>query len=251
MEVLPGVHWIRGVRGGNVFLLEEPQALTLVDAGLPGSAGRILTYLRTLGHAPQDLKTILITHGHPDHAGGAAKLRELTGAEVWAHRADTVQDSKGRPFVRFWGAPRPLASWLLPKVNVDGVLEGSETLPVLGGLRALHTPGHTPGSLCLSLERHQALFTGDMLLSNGHRLSRPLFFPGSNQRDYWQSLHHLAALEFQAALPGHGQPCLAEGSQRLQRLLALYSQAGPWWWRAVRNVPGLVKFGVSLLERHR
>ena len=219
MELLPGVHWIRGVRGGNVFLLEEPQALTLIDAGLPGSADRILSYIRSIGREPQELRAIVITHSHPDHAGGAAKLRERTGAQVWAHRADTVQGATAHPLVRFWGAPGPLGAWLFPKVTVDRVLEGSETLPVLGGLRVLHTSGHTPGSICLLLERYQALFTGDMVIGNGLRLSRSLFFPGSNAQDYWHSLRRLAAMAFQVVLTGHGPPCLQEGSLRLHTLL--------------------------------
>ncbi|MSQ41215.1 MAG: MBL fold metallo-hydrolase [Dehalococcoidia bacterium] len=110
-----------------------------------------------------------------------------------------------------WSTPRLLRGWLFPKAPAGRLLEDGDVLPVLGGLRVIHTPGHTPGSMCLLLERHQALFVGDMLLSNGKRLSRSLFFPGSNAQDYRQSLHRLAALEFQAVLQGHGPPCLQEG----------------------------------------
>ncbi len=251
MEVLPGVHKVEGVRGGNVFLLEEPQGLTLVDAGLPGSHGRILRFVQSLGRDPRDLKAIIITHGHIDHMGGASQLRQRTGAQVWVHGAEVGNNAKGHPIVFPWSIPKPFRPWLSPRLPADRLLEDGEVLPVLGGLRVLHTPGHTPGSICLLLERHQALFTGDMLLSNGQRLSRSIFFPGSNAQDYWQSLRRLAALEFQAVLPGHGPPLLQEGSQRLHTLLELYSTAKPGWWRAIRNVPGLMKFGRAFMERRR
>jgi glyoxylase-like metal-dependent hydrolase (beta-lactamase superfamily II) len=251
MEVLPGVHWVEGIRGGNVFLLEEPQSLTLVDAGLPGSHDRILRFIQSLGRESKDLKAVVITHGHIDHLGSAAALRRRTGAQVWAHAAEVTRDAEGNPLVTQWSNPGPLRRWLSPRLTADRLLEDGEVLPVLGGLQVLHTPGHTPGSICLLLERHQALFTGDMLLSNGQRLSRSFFFPGANPQDYWQSLRRLAALEFQAVLTGHGPPCLQEGPQRLRTLLDLYSTAKPGWWRAIRNIPGLMKFGRAFMERRR
>ncbi|MSQ41216.1 MAG: MBL fold metallo-hydrolase [Dehalococcoidia bacterium] len=82
MEVLPGVHWIRGVRGGNVFLLEAPQGLTLVDAGLPGSHGKILRFIGSMGRRPEELRAVIITRSHPDHMGSASALRRRTGAQV-------------------------------------------------------------------------------------------------------------------------------------------------------------------------
>ena len=90
-----------------------------------------------------------------------------------------------------------------------------------------------------------------MLLANGQRFSRPLSFPGTSTQDYWESIQRLSSLEFQAALPGHGQPVLEGGSQRVRTLLELYSDAAPRWWRAIRNIPVLMRFGMSILGRQR
>ena len=88
MELLPDIHLIDGVNS-NAYLIIEPAGLTLVDSGLPGSAEKILAYLRALGKTPSQLSRILLTHQHVDHVGGAAELASLSGAEVIAHPLDT------------------------------------------------------------------------------------------------------------------------------------------------------------------
>src|SRR5947209_12318946 len=83
LEVVPGVHAIDAV-GAKVLLFEE-ERLTLVDAGGPGSAGRVLGYIVGLGRRPDEVDRIVLTHGHVDHVGALADLRGATGAEVWVH----------------------------------------------------------------------------------------------------------------------------------------------------------------------
>ena len=251
MELLLGIHWIKGVRGGNVFLLVDQEALTLVDTGLPGSTRKVLRYIQSLGRDPAHLRAIVITHAHPDHFGSTAELRRRTGAQVLVHRDDVGIDADGSAYALLPTGRRRLGARFLPHVPVDRMMEEGEVLPALGGLRVLHTPGHTPGSIYLLLEGSQALFTCDMLLANGQRFSRPLSFPGTNTQDYWESIQRLSSLEFQAALPGHGQPVLEGGSQRVRTLLELYSDAAPRWWRAIRNIPVLMRFGMSILGRQR
>src|SRR5262249_27567413 len=87
MEALPGIHRIDGVIA-NVYLLVEPQGLTLIDTGMPGSSRKILDYVRRIGHSPRDVTTILLTHQHVDHVGGAEELARATGADVLAHPLD-------------------------------------------------------------------------------------------------------------------------------------------------------------------
>ena len=86
MEILADVHRVR-VTGSSVFLLDG-ERLALIDAGPRGSARRILRYLRVLGRSPGELDLVILTHYHPDHAGGASELARLTGARVAAHVAE-------------------------------------------------------------------------------------------------------------------------------------------------------------------
>ncbi|MFN3974372.1 MAG: MBL fold metallo-hydrolase [Dehalococcoidia bacterium] len=231
-EIAPGVYRIPRVPGCNVYLLMGEESLTLVDSGLPWAAPRILEAMRALGHTPISLRAILLTHGHPDHYGGAYDLQQQTGARVYAHRADTTPTPRGDTVPRFFpipGSPRPM---------VDGFLEDGQMLPIAGGLRVLHTPGHTPGSVCFYLEEHRLLFTGDTLLTVGSRFARPL--PIHDPEAYMRSLERLAGLAFQRACPGHGRPILNGADELLRGLVrAVVGKGGPAWWRLFKWLLGL------------
>ena len=159
MEIIPNVHLIPNIVA-NPYLLIDPDGLTLIDAGLPGSHRKILRYLAGLGYAPGDLKRILITHADFDHVGGLAPLKAATGARVFASPAEAQAMAEGhasRPL-----KPRSAITRLLfdlmaglfkpAPVKVDEMLVDGQIFPVLGGLRVVETPGHTPDIFrCLPL----------------------------------------------------------------------------------------------------
>ena len=89
MEIRPGIHQIPGLKWSNAFLLVEDSGLTLIDGGLPGDGSKILRYISHLGHTPQDLQRIILTHSHPDHSGPMKELSRLSGASVAVHQKDT------------------------------------------------------------------------------------------------------------------------------------------------------------------
>lgn len=242
MEVVPGVHWIRPFWTGNVYLIEDDNGLILVDTGWLGNDKRIIKYILSLGHHPEDLKAILITHGHPDHYGSASRLKEITGARVLAHKEDTFQGPAGKRVISFPGL------LLFPQPQVDEFLEEGQTLPIRGGIRVLHTPGHTPGSICLLMEKQGLLFTGDTLLSDGRNFSRSVFYPRSNRRVYWASVQRLTELVFEAACAGHGKPCMEQASSHARLMLRLYQRTDPLWWRVLRHLPWSVRIGRRFLQ---
>jgi glyoxylase-like metal-dependent hydrolase (beta-lactamase superfamily II) len=161
MEIAPGVHAVR-LLSVYAFLIDEPE-LTLIDAGLIGSAGRVQRYVKKMGRSLDDLTRIICTHAHPDHVGGVRELAGDREVEVLMHPADldglkvTLRDAVANRnrsqliayFTRHPGEATPI---------VDG-----QVLPILGGLRVVHTPGHTAGSVCLYAERDRLLFVGDNL----------------------------------------------------------------------------------------
>ncbi|HJT38673.1 MAG TPA: MBL fold metallo-hydrolase, partial [Actinomycetota bacterium] len=139
----------------NAYLLVEPNGeLTLVDAGLKGAPKKIVAAIGSLGKKPSDVTRIVLTHAHPDHAGGLKRMHEETGARVMCHGVDA-------PFARAGKAPprdqRRFAARILgmlpgnsfPPCEIDEEIADGQLLDIAGGLRVVHTPGHSPGHVSL------------------------------------------------------------------------------------------------------
>ena len=232
MEICPGVHQVPGLRWSNAYLLLEEEGLTLVDAGLPGDGNKILAYIQHLGRSPSELRRVILTHSHPDHTGPLKTLSQMTGAVITVHARDTRYRSKtDSRWLHYPGQP-PSFDWnvpLLHRIPAHELIEDGQRLPVLDGLQLIHTPGHTPGSICLYLEDRRVLFTGDTLLADGYLFRRPVPFPGTNFRDYRASVERLSQLSFETACVGHGKPLHQEGTLRLQEMLDRYFWLAPRW----------------------
>lgn len=191
----------------NSFLIEGPDGgLTLVDAGLRNAHKKVLAALAELGRAPQDVTRILMTHAHSDHAGGLAGAAQATGAPVVAHERDAVYLRDGRP-------PAPDASHLagrlmarmpgrgFAKVEVASTVMDGTVLD--GGLRVVHTPGHSPGHCSFLHEPSGVLITGDAVFNvRGLRYSPALFC--TDVRQSRESAAVLGELEYETAAFTHG-----------------------------------------------
>lgn len=161
MQIAPGVHAVR-LLNVYAFVVDEPQ-LTLIDAGLIGSAGRLQRHIERIGRTLDDLARIICTHAHPDHIGGVRELAGERDVEVLMHPADLDGLSVSlRDAVANRNRGQLLAYFTRHPGEATPVQDG-QVLPILGGLRVVHTPGHTPGSICLYAERHKLLFVGDTL----------------------------------------------------------------------------------------
>ena len=232
MEIRPGIRRIPGLKISNAYLLEDSDSLTLIDAGLPWDRRKILRFIESIGRNPEELERILLTHSHPDHTGLLPDLCRVSGASVSVHPDDTRgRAGSDRRWLHYSGHIA-LPSWNVPlfrRIYYDDTLQDGQMLPVRGGLRVIHTPGHTPGSVCFYLEAEGVLFPGDMLLSDGSDFRRPLFFPGTNLREYRASIERLARIPFETACVGHGRPLMAGGTRRLEEMLDDYNWLAPRW----------------------
>ena len=243
MEIAPGIHRIPKARGPNVYLLVD-QDLTLIDTGYPGNGRIVAEYIEGLGRRIEELERVLITHSHPDHTGSVTELQALASVQVLVHHADTTLDGQGRRIISYlnvFGA-LPLPVPFLRRIVADGLLEDGQVLPILGGLRVIHTPGHTPGSVCFYLESRGAIFLGDMVVSNGRHVGGSMPYPKTDMRLYEQSLHKIAELEFGIACLAHGQVFQADADQRIRRMLVWYFST-PMWLRILRTVPPMFRLG--------
>jgi glyoxylase-like metal-dependent hydrolase (beta-lactamase superfamily II) len=227
-EVLPGVHrfWFPSINN-NAYLLMGDQ-LTLVDAGPPRRAERILDHLAALGRRPSDVTSILVTHCHTDHTGNLAALARETGATVFAHAADAGIVREGAPRPR--GLPHTLTGRILVSLfrqpsladaaRVDREIDEGDEVPGDSGMRVLHTPGHTAGHLSfLWPVQGGVLFVGDAAGNIRNKLGVSLLNDDTERSR--ASLRRLAELDFAAACFGHGRVITRAAAGRFRAVAGL------------------------------
>jgi hydroxyacylglutathione hydrolase len=162
----------------------------LIDPG--GSEDELDRRIRDQG---LHLKYIVNTHGHGDHTCGNARMKELTGAKIIMHPEDDAffNSAAGRKRAREWGfEPSPHADVLVNDKDVITIGDVS--------LKVIHTPGHSPGGICLLNDGN--LFTGDTLFVGGIGRTD---FPGSSHETFMKSIHEkLLTLPPETVVwPGH------------------------------------------------
>ena len=192
------------------YLVESEAGLVLVDAGIPGYERSVLRMMRAIDR--DDLQLIYITHAHLDHYGSAAALRRMTGVPVAIHHADANFMARGETLLgsargrgRLMHIIMPVIERLLrpESVEADILLDNGETLSNYTlDATVLHTPGHTPGSSCLLVEKRYA-FVGDLLSSTSRPRAQRFY------ADDWslipESIARLKTRNPERVFTGHGR----------------------------------------------
>lgn len=224
IELLPRLRYLR-FPAGHAYLWQDPDGLTLIDAGLPGSAPLVADAIRQSGYQPADLRRLVLTHFHADHIGAAADIAGWGEVEVLAHHADA-------PFIRAGAAgPGPdLADWERPIYDqvmsqlpaqpvtpprIDREIGDGDELGFGDGAVAVAVPGHTPGSVAVYLPRHRVLFTGDTVASRGDGTVIGGVF-NVDRVQAAASLRRLAELDTTVACFGHGEPVTHHAAAQLR-----------------------------------
>lgn len=142
VEPFPIIANIHYVGGANIasYLITTPQGHILLDTGMPRMAKTVLANVEKLGFKPNEIRLMISSHAHLDHIGGHAEVKKATGAQVIASAEDAKALEAGRDM-----SPVEYEGWT--PVRVDRIIKDGETVS-LGGvtLRAVLTPGHTPGA---------------------------------------------------------------------------------------------------------
>jgi glyoxylase-like metal-dependent hydrolase (beta-lactamase superfamily II) len=203
----------------SCFLYYRPGMALLVDCGNRGSEDQILAAMKAVGLVPGDLKWLILTHAHLDHAGSAARLKEITGCRILVHRLEAPRLQKGRtPFPRGtrWKARILIGLGRLfmprymryPPVEPDMEVKGDTDLEHMGfPARLVHCPGHTPGSLLL-LTPQGDLLAGDSLFGLEGKQHFPPF--AEDLPALVKSWKRIRELDFHTAWPAHGRPVSRE-----------------------------------------
>ncbi|HWE53402.1 MAG TPA: subclass B3 metallo-beta-lactamase [Bryobacteraceae bacterium] len=130
------------------FLIVTPEGNILINTGYEFSVPVIRAGAKSLGFRFEDIKILLVTHAHSDHAGGLAKVRKLTGAKMWAIEQEAELLNTGGKTDYLFGS----AGWFEP-VKVDHVFKDGDKIELGGTVITAHlTPGHTKGSTSYSME---------------------------------------------------------------------------------------------------
>lgn len=221
-QVVPGL-WQVKISFVNAFLLDDGRGdgLSMIDTGVPGSVPTILGAVEAIGRKPGDVRRILVTHCHSDHAGSLAELKRATGAEAFMHPVDAALVREGECRRPLHPAPG-LLNWFVckflvgeaPTVIEPAAIEheagDGDTLP--SGLRAIHVPGHCAGQIALLWPEHGGVLIAADAAANAFGLALSPFYEDLTEGR--RSLAKLAALNFQTAVFGHGKPILADASAK-------------------------------------
>ncbi len=165
-KVVDGIYQVNG--NVNVFILDDGvEGLTIIDTGMPRSVNTIVDAVKSIGRTVGDIKQILITHADIDHIGSLAPLVELTEATVMASEQSKqyIEARQSPPHLPIFIQPFAMlmTRFLLGRVKGIEVITDGQVLPILGGIRVLALPGHTPDNIGFYWERKKVLFAPDLL----------------------------------------------------------------------------------------
>lgn len=185
----------------NTYLIIGEKKI-LIDPGHYHLIDHVTTQLRGLSLQPDDIDLVIVTHAHPDHMEGA-RVFSRKPALIAMHAIDFgfAQDM----------SPRDGSETRATGFRPDLLLQEGELK--VGGMafHVLHTPGHSPGSLCLYWPERRALFCGDVIFYQGIGRTD---LPGGSGEELKASIKRLSQLDAEHLLPGHGQ--WISGRERVQ-----------------------------------
>jgi glyoxylase-like metal-dependent hydrolase (beta-lactamase superfamily II) len=229
IALAPGVYRIPTTRFDlvNTFaFLDDDGGVTLVDSGVRSAPPRIVAALAELGKGPRDVRRIILTHAHEDHAGGAFELARATGAAPSLHVDDAPSARTGYtpprdatfPLARLFNRVLARKRGFSPFVAGPNLHDG-ELLEVAGGLRVVHTPGHSPGHVSLLHEPSRVLITGDAIF-NVRRLRWPVRQFCSDFALTMETAQRLGELDYTVAAFTYGPHVSERAREQVRTFLA-------------------------------
>ena len=220
--------WQIGTEDLTALLVQTADGAVLLDGGMPQMAGHLLDNMKLRGVAPQDLRLVLLSHAHADHAGPVAELKRRTGAHVSANAETSVLLARGGSNDLHFGD-----SITFPPVSTDRIIMDGEVVNVGGIAFTAHfMPGHTPGSTAWTWTdtrdgKPVRIAYADSLSAPGYQLQGNARYPRLVQ-DYRRSFAMVRGLPCDLLLtphPGASNWNYAAGSNASEKVLSCKAYA--------------------------
>ncbi len=206
--------------------MNTDSSVTLVDCGLKGSSKRLIKDLARIGKHPKDVVTIVLTHAHDDHIGGASQMiKQCEVKNVLMHEKDSQFPPTGKTPSRDDTRLSGKIMKILPEsnyetFNVTRTLIDGEVIDTAGGLKVVHTPGHTDGHISLLHLESETLITGDSIFNMTSRLTWALSGFCVNYKQSQETAMKFLDLDFKNACFTHGPEIRNSGKSRIKQFLS-------------------------------
>ena len=230
IPVTAGVFQIRAI-GARVTVLVEDDEVLLVDTGMKGSSGMIVAGLRAIGLSADMVRTVVVSHHHPDHVGALSELVDGRDIVVAAHRLEAgILRGTELP-------PNPIQNRMMARltqpvidrmngtpVAVDIEVEDGDAVPFASPALVVHLPGHTAGSIALFMPDKRLVIVGDTLQYKfALKLSPPDANVTQHPQQAMESLNKLLDLDFDTICFSHFPPMRGGAHAALRRMIEQYS----------------------------
>jgi glyoxylase-like metal-dependent hydrolase (beta-lactamase superfamily II) len=222
------------------YIVNSRAGVVLVDAGMDSTGGDMLEALRGLSFSLDQVKAVLLTHWHNDHAAGAKVLKEISGAATYYHELEAPFLTRRTAHTGLRGYFAGCVPELGPLVLLKGLLGEASPVAVeasyfvedgntiLSDFEVIATPGHTAGHVSFYYHPQKALFAGDALaVINGtvHFMSRPVTLDTETAR---KSVVKCLQRKIDLLCPGHREVLIKDTQVKCQRLADYAATSKPW-----------------------
>jgi len=247
-RITPRIHSVDGLEhpmgiGLFPYVVEErPHDLTLIDTCFIGELKDLEAGLQREGYEIKDVKRLILTHTHSDHAQAAGELKKISGAKVYSHWIEAsflkndppyhgppTAETIGQLLAQSGKTPEELGRKYGPPdalpITVDQQLNDGDAV---GGLKVIHTPGHTPGHISLFSQEDRAIIGGDFLFKFPTGLSLPIPAVTIDPVVAALSVRRVSQLHFDKLLLAHqDSPMLENAARAVEQLISHPSSSGP------------------------
>lgn len=195
-------------------LLWDQEMAVLIDTGCSGQMEDLRKAMEEVGVSFNQLKVVILTHQDIDHIGSLPEILQNCGSDIkiYAHELDKPYIQGDLPLLKDGHIENP------PKGKVDETLKDGQELPYCGGIRVIHTPGHTPGHISLYLKQSKTLVAGDSMYSVNGTLGG-IHVPTTLDIEVaQQSLKKYVDLDIESVICYHGGLCTVDIKEQIQKL---------------------------------